>query len=418
MSTLYYQGLAPAVAQVSTQTFGTYDATTTRKITIGGVTVQAVDSGGNLTAALTALAVALNASTHPYFSTITWTSTSTTIQGTADTAGVPFTMTGAVSGGTGTVSNSGVQVDTTASSGPNDWSTAANWSGGVVPASGDTVIFANSAVNVCWGLTTGVTGVTVIRCEQTYTGKIGLNYLAFATSSDGATVNTSYLEYRPLYAAIGVVSLRIGDSSSIGSPSGSTRLMFNLGTTTACTVEVVNTASSSADTNRPAIRLLGVKTTHALNIRSGAGGVGICNEVPGEVSTFGTINISDVTGTTKFVSGRGLTINTSYVQDGGNNVLQSDQTVPLVTVNGGTLRTEGSGALTIGNALGGTWNSNHSGTTATLNVNGGAITSWGSAVARTWTTVNLYPRSTLTVDSAVVTLTNGVTVNGRVSMAT
>ena len=412
---MYFLGTATTTALVATQTFSTYDTGTTRKITIGGVTIQAADSGGNLTAALTALAVVLNASTHPYFSTITWSSNATQIIGTADTAGVPFVMTGAVSGGTGTVSNSGVQATSTANSGPNDWSVAANWSGGVVPASGDTVIFANNAVNVCWGLATGVTGVTTIRFEQSYTGKVGLNYLAFATSADGATVNMSYPEYRQGYLAIGATSIRIGDAPASGSPSGSSRILIDAGSTTTATIEVINTASNSADSNRPAVRILANKSASVVNVRLAPGGVGIAAEVPGETTTLGTINIADTTGTSKVTTGRGLTL-TTWIQDGGSNVLQSDQTITTVTVNGGTLRTEGSGAVTTMNANGGTCNHNSTGTTSTLVMRGGTVSSYGSANARTWTTINLWSKSTLTIDPAVITYTT-LAAQERISIA-
>ena len=404
MATQYWLGNAPAVAMVATQTLGTYDVTTTRKITIGGVTVQAVDSGGTLTAALTALAAACTASAHPYFSTITWGSTATTITATAKTAGVPFVMTGAVSGGTGTVANSGVQTVTTANSGPNDWSVASNWSGGAVPGNGDTVIFSNNAVNVCWGLSQSAIAATLIRFEQSYTGKIGLNYLAFATSADGATVNTSYPEYRQLYLAIGCSTFRIGDAPASGSPSGSSRIMIDAGSTTTATIEVINTASNSADTNRPAVRILANKSASVVNVRSAPGGVGIAAEVPAETSTLGTINIADTTGTSKVTTGRGLTL-TNWIQDGGGNVLQSDQTIAAVTVNGGTLRTEGAGAITAMTSTGGTITHNSTGTTGTLTMRGGTVTSFGSAAARTWTTINLWSKSTLTIDPAVISYT-------------
>ena len=408
---MYWQGGATAVAQVSTQTFGTYDATTTRKITIGGVTISAVDSGGNLTAALTALAALLNASTHPYFSTITWTSSATTITGTADVAGIPFTMTGAVSGGTGTVSNSGVQVDTTANAGPNNWGTIANWytalgtPSSALPTSGDTVIFANNSVDVRWGLTTGVTGVTLIRQDLTYTGKIGLDYKVFVTGSDGSST-ASYPEYRPCYVSIGCVTYRHGDNPTFGSASGSSRSLWDFGTTTACTMDIINTSSNSNEANRPCLRLLGTKSTHSLNVRSAPGGVGICNEIPGETASM-IVNIADTTSTSKVVTGTGFTLIT-WSQSGGNNVLASNATMPTITVTGGTLRLEGTGAITTLNCYSGTTNANSSGAIATINLQGGNLSGFGSSVARTWggTAFNVYPDSSYSYDPAVITLSN------------
>ncbi len=420
MSTYYYTGLAPLAAQVSTQTFGTYDASTTRKITIGGITISHVDAT-DLATSLTALAVLLNASTHPYFKYITWLATATTIQGTSDVLGMPFIMTGAVSGGTGTVSNSGVQVNTTANSGPNDISVAANYSGGVYPSAADTVIFANSANNLAWGgLSVGSTGLAVMRQELSFTGKVGLDYLKFAITADGATYETiaPAPEYRNVYLPIDAIQARFGDSSPLSSSSGSGRVMWNFGSTINCTVEIVATSNSTSDTGRPAIRFIANKTGHAINVRSAPGGVGICAEVPGETTTIGTINISDQTGTSKLVTGRGITINTSWTQDGGTNLLASDQTMPLIVVNGGTLTTEGAGAVTALNSYGGTTNHNSSGTTSTITMRGGTLTGYGSAVARAWTTINIWHGSTLTFDPAVITASPSIVPQERITIAT
>src|SRR5258708_25415656 len=98
MATQVWVGTATTTAQVSQVIFGTYDATTTRKITIGGTnrapsaSVSAAASGGTLTAALTALKALLAASVHPYFSAMTCTSSATTILRTAPTRAFPVTF--------------------------------------------------------------------------------------------------------------------------------------------------------------------------------------------------------------------------------------------------------------------------------------------------------------------------------------
>ncbi|HXE43069.1 MAG TPA: hypothetical protein VN516_08595, partial [Candidatus Baltobacteraceae bacterium] len=141
MATQNWLGIATAVSQVTTVTIGTYDATTTYKVTIGGQTISTLGTGGTNATTATALKNLLAASTHPYFAAVTWTVNSAVITGTATTAGVPFVLTTAVSSGTGTISNS----TTTASSGPNDWSTALNWDSGTVPAAGDNVYIKNTS---------------------------------------------------------------------------------------------------------------------------------------------------------------------------------------------------------------------------------------------------------------------------------
>jgi hypothetical protein len=113
-------------AQTAHATFGVYDATTKRTITIAvpkrgdgttSVSVSANDSGGTLTAALAALAVLLNASTDPAFSAITWSSTATQIVATNKVNGLPMVFAATVAGGTGTLV-ADYTVDTS-SAGPN-----------------------------------------------------------------------------------------------------------------------------------------------------------------------------------------------------------------------------------------------------------------------------------------------------------
>ena len=418
MPTVFWKGTATAVQQVATATFGTYDTSTTRTITIGGVAVSAADSGGTLTAALTALASALNASTHVYFAAITWTSSATQIIGTADTAGVPFTFTGSVSGGTGTVSNA--YTVTTASAGPNDWSTAANWSGAAVPVDNDDVVIKDSSVNICWGFAQSDVELTSLRIEKTYTGKIGLNRTVFAQSSDGATTtSTAATEYRDTYLTIDATTVKIGEHFGAGSPAGSSRIMLDLGTT-ASTVEVVGTATASAETGRPAVRLKATSASTNVFIRSAPGGVGIATDAPGETSTVGTISISDPSTASVVHAGLGTTV-TTWTQLGGTNVLQAAAGVTTVTVNGGELTSEGTHAITTVNMNNGTLTSNSTGTITTFNLNGGTADFQESNRARTVTTMNLNSTAgkggTLKADGSVLTITTLADASGKYTIA-
>ena len=102
-ATLYWIGGADAVSQVATTQITAFDAATTYKVTIGGITVSvAGDTDADTTAA--ALKAALSGSDHPYFTAITWTVATDTITGTAATAGVPFVFSTSATGGTGTIS--------------------------------------------------------------------------------------------------------------------------------------------------------------------------------------------------------------------------------------------------------------------------------------------------------------------------
>lgn len=398
MATIYWLGTADPVAQVAFATFATYDVATTRKITIGGVTIQAADSGGTLTTAMTALAVLLNASTDPYFSAITWTSNATQIIGTADTAGVPFVFLAAVSGGTGTVSNTyGI---TTASAGPNDWSTATNWSGAAVPVSTDTAVLRDSAVDVLWGLDQSAVTLTALVIEKSYTGKVGLNRVVFQTSATDS--DTTKTEYRTTYLKISATSIKIGENNSQSTPSGSSRIMIDTGSN-ASTCEIFDTASTPSESGRPSIRLKFNHSTSVLFVRSAPGGVGVALDAPGETSTLATISISDVTSGSKVYTGSGVTL-TTWTQSGGVNIQNLAATLTTLNMVGGALSIEGTHAITTINISGGTLSANSTGTITTLNLTGGTIDFQESNRARTVTTANL-TKGTMKADGSVMTVT-------------
>ena len=398
MATLYWRGDATAVAQVHTASIDSVDATpanNTFTCSIGGVSIDAVGDTDVATTA-TNLRASLNASTHPYFAAITWSGSTGDIIGTADTLGVPFvaalTETGA---GTGAVTDF---AETTASAGPNDWSTADNWqtvggAQGTAPASTDTVIIENNAEEIAYGLDQNAVALGFLRIDQSYTGKIGLTRTEFATSVDGATTDTTVVEYREDYLKIGAEFNDIGQRFGPGTATGSTRLKINNVDAAASTTTIHNTASTG-DGIYPAIRLLNTHASSTLLVRKAPGGVGVAIDEPGETTTFATITVSDETASARLFTGDGLTL-TTYVQNGGNNSLRSvvDGTITTMTINGGTLTTNGDFTVTTLNVNAGTANINHERiggvAVTTANLNAGTTNVRGSSTARTWTTVNL-----------------------------
>jgi hypothetical protein len=405
MSTRYWIGGATAVAQVAKTVWGTYDVATTRTVTIGGVGISAADSGGTLTAALAALTTLLNASTHPYFAAITWTSNATEIIGTADTAGVPFTHIGSVSGGTGTASTP--YTVTTACAGPSDWSTAANWSGLTVPVAADTVII-QSGPSIAYGLDQQAVDLDLLIIAQTYTGKIGLRSDAFATSNDGATVNTTYREYRTTYLDIESDRVEVGEHYGPGTPTGSARLKLDLGVhLTALTIH--NTCRTPSETGLPAVRILIENTSSKVYVRQAPGGFGIAVDVPGEVSTVDTVSIGDAPGDTRVFIGRGVTL--EYLdQRGGTNTLDGAATVTAIVVDGGVLSIEAAQTVTALTVTGGVVYPNNvpaaGDAITTLTLQGGEVKATQSTKARTWASlVWTYQKARLEHDDDVVTIT-------------
>lgn len=417
MATKYWIGGATAVAQVWTASIDSVDATpanNTFTVTIGGQTISAVGVT-DVAATATALRAALNASTHPYFSTITWSGTSGNIIGTADTAGVPFiaalTETGA---GTGAVTDFAV---TTANAGPTDFATASNWSDGAVPVATDTVIAKDTSRAMRWGLGFSSVTLALLRLDQTYTGTVGLPSNVFTISEDGATTNAAVPEYRETYLHIGYDVADVGQHLGPGTPSGSTRIKLHNAKAGASDTTIYNT-NSAGESQKPAVRLLADHASADVYIRACPGAVGLANDAPGETATFGLVAVlTEATGDRVFL-GPGTTV-TTYSQQGGNNVVQAANTPTKLECNGGTLRTEGQWAAVTLEVNGGTAVPNNipsSGAQFTTGVvhTGGTINAAVGGQAKTWAAYTPSAGAQLIYDSATLTITaNNLAVGQR-----
>ena len=404
MANKFWLGTADAVAQVDTVQITAYDATTTYKITIGGVVVSVI---GNTDADTTAsdLQVALEASTHPYFANITFTVATDTVTLTAGTAGVPHTATSSVTGGAGTI---GSVTNTTASAGPCDWSTAENWSDGAIPASTDSVSFADSAVNACYGLSNAAVLLVDLFIEQTYTGKIGLDRTSFATSADGETVDTSKQEYREDYLKINADVVEIGKKVGVGTSAGSGRIKLdNAAAVAGNTITIFNTANIGAESNLPPVRLMGNSANLDIYIRSGRVGIGV--DAPHEAPTIGDLYLNGAN--SNLYVGAGVEL-TSMVQSNGKSLIQAITTIVSIKLLDGFMTLEGDYTVTTLTIEGGVCYPNHVKTSGaaitTFEINGGTVIANQTSRSRTWTTVAMKRGASLTVDPNQVALTNGI----------
>jgi len=407
MANTYFTGEAIAVAQVDTVQITADDAATTYKITIGGIVVSVSGTGTGVNDTATALQVALEASTHPYFEAIAFTVATDTVTMTASVAGCPFTATSSVAGGAGTI---GAVTSSTACTGPNHYDDADNWSGGAVPVNADTVHI-DSNVNICWGLAQSAVTLGALTIYRN-TGKIGLAYDQFATSADGDSYSSTQVpEYRDHYLNTLVNGdVIIGRHLGPGDPAGSGRIKLDLGNQ-ATTIQVEH-AGASAEQYSPSVRLLTNCATTDLFVRSAEGGVGVAIDEPDETSTIRMVSISDDSTNTRAFTGPGTTI-TTWEQTGGDNILQvvAAGTATTVNVDGGILTTEGGNfTVTTGNvAADATLYPNHlsSGVEWTTLNNRGTIDTSKSNQARTITTLNPYRGATFIYDKDVMTITNG-----------
>src|SRR5579872_4832055 len=203
MSTKRWAGGAPATAQLNTITVGGSAATSqVYSIVIGNQTVSytALVSDTNTTIA-TALQLLLVASTIPQFLEVTWTNPSAgVIVGTANTPGYPFTNTSSATG-TGTL----VTVITTACTGPNHFSNAANWFGNAVPVSTDDIVFDFGAIPLRYDISQAAIIPNSLTFWMSYQSPDGIGLPAVNVFGASA-----YPEYRPTYLALGGCTTVIG----------------------------------------------------------------------------------------------------------------------------------------------------------------------------------------------------------------
>lgn len=414
MSTRIWRGDAVAVAQVTAWAFaGTWEATDIVNITINTKTVSVTAGSTTITTIIDTIVTALNASTIAEFTEITWSRSSSSLVGTCDTAGVPFTATltssetgggnadsqdiDGVTGATLTATGS-AGVDSTACTGPNFWSNADNWTGNAVPVNSDDVYFQNNSVPVLYGLGQSAVTLTSLNIMASYTGTIGLPLL---------NESGSYYEYRSTYLAVSATTLNIGQ----GQGGGSGRLKIATGSN-ACTLNVFSTGSP-LESGISALLYTGTHASNVANIYSGSVGIA---QLAGETSTVPIVRISYLTNIdadSVVVLGAGCTL-TTIDKVGGDLTLNAAATT--ITQTGGTLTTYGSGAITTvnlrsaGDASPQYFYACSSGTITTLNIAGDETVADFSRDmrAKTVTTTNRYGLSRIRDPFKVVTFTNGI----------
>jgi hypothetical protein len=252
-------GNAPAVAQVETDTLTvTWIIGETITVTFGNNTAYVYTIASTVIATITAaLAAALNAlssTAYPEFAAgeIVWSSSATALIATAGTPGKPFTYVITTNSAAGVIT----PVATTASKGPNDWSTAANWSGNTVPAAGDTVILDYEGGKILYGLDQHTVTIAALRIvAKQFT--LGLPL----TNVDASP----YPEYRP-------DSLKIGCTSAYINSPKSGRIKIDFYTVqTAC---LVSASGNGLEANVPAVLLKGTHVSNSFTFNGGSIGLG------------------------------------------------------------------------------------------------------------------------------------------------
>lgn len=182
----------------------------------------------------------------------------------------PFVGNGTLLTGDGTESMS--LTNRTASTGKHYWNNAANWSGGVVPASTDTVWLMNSSVSILYGLAQSAVTLTALNRDMSFTGNIGL-----------PDVNENgYREYRDKYLAIGITTQTHG----LGVGDGSNLVRINNGSVQ--TTGLIYQTGASVD-DFPAFDWLGTHAANAWTIMRGSFGAAVFDNA---VSTIASLTMA------------------------------------------------------------------------------------------------------------------------------
>jgi hypothetical protein len=383
-------GGTSAVAQVDTLTVGgTIEIGDKFKITLtdetgasATLTVSATSTSTSTTAS--EIATAFNASTDARFTPITALASTSTVTLTADTAGVPFhcTVTTTESDDSAADAQTFTRAATTANKGGSDFATAANWSGGSVPANGDEIEFNGRATaDLLYSLDQSAKTFAVVLIKDSF-----------------ASYDIGVVGGRRLKA--GMTSLVIGDAAADGGTSGgSSCVNLNLHTV-AFTARVKRTRNTGTD-GQPPVQIMCNNNTGTLTVEGGVVGVG--TDVASEAATLKQLTVRGG----RVELGEGVSIsgtNERLYQDGGEIVMRCGLAGndSAIYQSDGTLTTEGSGAIFAAH-IGGTLIANSTGTISTLEVKDKGVADFTqSSVART------VSAATIVGPSARIEADNGV----------
>jgi hypothetical protein len=382
-------------AQISTMVVGgTLETTDKFNVTRTGEdasTFQISTVGGSATisTAITTIVTALNASTHRLFRDITFAAASPNITATADTAGVPFTISVvSVETDDSPQDSQTFTVSTTqANIGPGDAANTANFSTGAVPVTSDTLTL------------------------DSRMGTGGLLYNLNYSSVTLAALN----HYKSAYAVgsltgvfrISATIARLGLPSQDGSSASGAQVNIDFGAN-ACTCEVYDSASTGTGGFAPTL----ITGNHAGNLLTVyKGKVGLGTFLPGTSGQWPTVQV--IGNQAELEIGAGTTVANLLHIAGGK--VKTNAAIPTATLLSGEWHTEGTGLLGAVTVEGGTllMNSRASGndiTTLTLD-GSGVVDLRGDSAAVTIGTLTIKRGGTIKVASASQLTLSAITID-------
>ncbi len=265
-----------------------------------------------------------------------------------------------------------------------NWATNANWSTGTAPADGDNVVIDGRGTTYIDGSDQSAIEPATLRIYSSFSFNIG-------------SASTP-LKIGPLICDIG---LPAEDGSQSGGPS-----TIALDFTTDPVVCTVHNANPQGEAGSSCVLVRGVNASNVLTVKSGS--VGLATMLPNEAATWPLINV--LGDNARLVIGYGATLTTINQKAG---VIVSSSAFTTLNQDGGTLTTEGAGAVTTANILG-NFIPNSTGTVTNTNISGaGFMDASQSATSRVFTNVVVYGASaTINADCNNATSTIAMFPNG------
>jgi hypothetical protein len=260
----------------------------------------------------------------PEFREFTAIAGATTVLLTGVKKGRPFSISLAKNSAAGTLAT----ATTVSATGPHHFDNADNWSGGLIPADGDDLVFDHGAIDCRYALEQSAITPASLRITMGYSGKIGLP----ATNEEDAAF--PYPEYRPRYLALGNAGDGLNSLVTIGELDGpgSGRIMLDTGSGRA-TFNVLNTGQPET-AEEPAVLWKG---THAENVVSiSKGSLAIARQA-GEQAVVNTLSVgyrTNLPGDARVHCGAGAAL-TTVNQSGG--ILTTNSTIAAANLTGGEL---------------------------------------------------------------------------------
>lgn len=406
MATKRWIGGAPAIAQLNTYTFtGTWNAADIVTFTYGNVAATAVTGSSviaTLLATIQAVYAALSSTSYPQFSEQTCAATSTTLTLTANTAGKPFTCTISTNSASGLINGgaSSTGTATTVSSGPNDWSTAANWDTNAVPVNTND-IFLDEPGAIKYGLAQSGVQLLSMTVNPGFSAAGGSQIGLPQINIDG----NAYPEYRATYLNVKITTLTINTDVQL--------MRIDLAAAvTSCTVFSTGIGSETS-LGLEALLIKGTATTNQYSVLGGQVAIG---GIGNEASNINTLTVD---GGASVRCGPGVvwTNPTAIVVNSGSLLLNSGNATGFtMTINGGSVTVLGTAAYTTLNVWGGSLSYFSTGTITALNIGGSVVLSptplnSTPALSLTVTATNCYGSGSLSFNSHNITWTAAIKLN-------